>query len=669
MTSDERKGMTPGRFDPAKLGEKQLAFPPAEYDARQKKIKSLLQRERIDLLWMTTPEAVAWTHGYVVSWYKANAPMRYPQFYGTAIPAHADGLVHFDNPSEETILARTSVSPENKFFTSREPDEVLPFIVAELKSKGWLKPGTRIGMEFWSYLPNRAISEMVEQAFRAAGAEIVDASSLVREARRVKSEAELAKIREAVRLCDIGHATVAGEMRPGMTELELFGLATAAMMKAGSGFPALIPIFNASPVVDGEPQMLGHAMAGRHALKEGEILETKHDLELVADSKSEKNPFLDKKSGTRFDIAGRGIEGDLKSWTLAVPENVVCKWFAWSAENPSTTLYQAKEPAPAIEEKKEPAAVDPKQAIVEITGTSEFLRAIPKKFATVQSVDAKARKVTLLIDGEKEAKAWPLTLDAEVKIAGWWGRVGQLKPGERVWAWFHSDRKKNPTSIFMIADAASEKDIHISKDSGDLEAKRKAQQIWLRDRWLEEGLPGTIAFVHVAGEAEVMLDHEAMRWARSLKLGDKVKLAADPPIAAVVKDMKPWRERTQVRLVVNGLDIAELQSGQRTLLKMTAPAKEIQESDYPPDLGQKRSKEERIDWFLASIYCTCKIANDICTGDFYTLASCNPNGCGMPNATRRKIASLIDKGLDDKQVWDDLRVERGELMTRPHLVK
>jgi Xaa-Pro aminopeptidase len=95
----------------------------------------------------------------------------------------------------------------------------------------------------------------------------------VRAARRVKSAAEQAKIREAVAICDIGHATIAKEMRPGMTELELFGLVTAAMMKAGGEFPALIPIFNASPVVDGEPQMLGHAMAGRRTISEGEILE------------------------------------------------------------------------------------------------------------------------------------------------------------------------------------------------------------------------------------------------------------------------------------------------------------------------------------------------------------------------------------------------------------
>jgi hypothetical protein len=268
----------------------------------------------------------------------------------------------------------------------------------------------------------------------------------------------------------------------------------------------------------------------------------------------------------------------------------------------------------------------------------------------------------------------------------------------------------------MMCDIPTEKDIHGKADElpKDFAAKREAQTTMLSWQWEREGLPGSVTFAHVAGEVEVTLDHEAMRWGRSLKAGDKVELEdlgarpvhsrlgqgfvlptpspiqtgsgeirpwmipkADPlglmgpdaiRVKAVVKDVKPWRERTRVTLVVNGLDIAPFESGKRTYLKMPPPSKEILESDYPPDIGLKRTKEERIDWFLASIYCTCKVANDICTGDFYTLSSCNPNGCGMPNNTRRKIAAMIDKGIDDKQIWDDLRAERGALMTKPHLV-
>ena len=60
-------------------------------------------------------------------------------------------------------------------------------------------------------------------------------------------------------------------LRPGITELELFGEVTRAMMAAGSEFPALIPIFNAVPVRDGRSAATGHAMAGRK-FKPGEML-------------------------------------------------------------------------------------------------------------------------------------------------------------------------------------------------------------------------------------------------------------------------------------------------------------------------------------------------------------------------------------------------------------
>ena len=53
------------------------------------------------------------------------------------------------------------------------------------------------------------------------------------------------------------------------------------------------------------------------------------------------------------------------------------------------------------------------------------------------------------------------------------------------------------------------------------------QRKYLRERWLADGLPGTITFLHVFnGEMELTLDHEAIRWGRSLKPGDEVHLAA-----------------------------------------------------------------------------------------------------------------------------------------------
>jgi hypothetical protein len=394
--------------------------------------------------------------------------------------------------------------------------------------------------------------------------------------------------------------------------------------------------------------------------------------------------------------------------------------FVWNA---LFVCVVARADEPAAKKKAE-------EKIKEVAGSAEFLRSVPKHFAFLTAVDTAHQRVTLLIEGENLAKVWSLIPDAEVKVAGWWSRLDQLTIGDRVWAWFKTDRNKQAVAISMLADELSEEDMHgpgvtvesltgdgvilkpvlgknrtvktakaelyrgkdraaldslqagekvyvqsnadgarLLLDSAAMEARRELQKDGLRQRWVKQGLPGTVSFLHLfSGEMDFMLDHEAMRWGRSLKLGDKVTLQAAPPIPAVVKDVRPWRERTQLRLVVHGKDQAELTLGQRLGLCMEPPPSAVESASLPPDVDRPRSKQERVDWFLASIYCTCGIKGDGCTGHFYTLASCNPNGCGMPNVMRQTIASKIDRGLTDRQIFDELLKERGAGLLRPHLL-
>ncbi len=362
---------------------------------------------------------------------------------------------------------------------------------------------------------------------------------------------------------------------------------------------------------------------------------------------------------TCWDKDGRASDGDLKDWTLEPVESVVCKWYAWSAEYPDTEVHGEK--------KKE---VDPNKKVKQVAGSAEFLRLLPKPFGVVKDVDAANRTVTLLLDGEKTAKRWAVEPDAEVWIDGFWGRLDQLPKNAKVWAWLKLDKNKNPIAVAMIADETST--ALMRQDPNDktplakeVDAKRLTQRDKMRKQWEQDGLPGTLAFNHTfSGELDVMLDHEAMRWGRSLKYGDSVELSG---IKAVVKSVSPWRERTQVRLVVGELQSSELKTGQRISLKMPWPAKEADDSPYPSDISRKRTEDERVEWFLCSMYCVCGVGNNTCTGDFYTLASCNPNGCGAPNATRDELREQIKKGLNDQQIWDALLKDRGPLMLRPHL--
>ncbi len=383
--------------------------------------------------------------------------------------------------------------------------------------------------------------------------------------------------------------------------------------------------------------------------------------------------FQDAETKSLWDVAGRCVAGELKGFTLEWVESVQVRWFAWAAEYPAGSLYAAPTP-PAP-----PTAAEANMSVKAVAGTAEFLRLLPKPFATVTGIDPTARTVTLLADGEAEAKTWPLEPDAEVKVGGWWGRLDQFKAGDRVWAWLKLDRKKTPVSVVLLADGLTEWDMHASlraKTGGPpmftaaaVETKRAGQKAWLRERWAADGLPGTLTFHHVfSGELELTLDHEAMRWGRSLHAGDTVRLTAEPPIQAVVKAVTPWRERTVVRLVVGELESSELRIGQRLALKMAPPADGVEGSVYPPDLGRPRTKAERVEWFLASTYCTCGVSKDVCTGHFYTLASCNPNGCGMPNHRREELGSMMDRGLTDRQMFDALLKEAGPLLLRPHLM-
>ena len=390
----------------------------------------------------------------------------------------------------------------------------------------------------------------------------------------------------------------------------------------------------------------------------------------IESAKSAPGGYRDVETQSLWDVTGRSSEGSLKGYTLEWVDSVQVKWFAWAAEYPETSIYE--DPAPVK------AAADANKAVKEVAGTAEFLRLLPKPFATVQAIDPQARTVTLLADGEQAPKTWPLEPDAEVKVSGWWGRLEQFKPGDRVWAWLKLNRKKDPVSVVMLADEITEFDMHGSLreaskakprfPASDVEAKRTEQRAWLRNVWVDQGLPGTLTFHHVfSGELELTLDHEAMRWGRSLTIGEIVHLQSEPPIKAVVKSVSPWRERTVVRLVVGELESSELKIGQRLQLKMTPPAETVENSVYPPDIGRPRSRTERIEWFLASTYCTCGVDQDVCTGHFYTLASCNPNGCGMPNSRRKKVGEMIDRGLTDQQIFDDLLRQDGPLLLRPHL--
>lgn len=63
-------------------------------------------------------------------------------------------------------------------------------------------------------------------------------------------------------------------------------------------------------------------------------------VKLTVDTKVPTAPFVDKETGSRFDIAGRCVDGTLKNWTLNWLDSVPVRWYAWAAEYPKTTIHR-----------------------------------------------------------------------------------------------------------------------------------------------------------------------------------------------------------------------------------------------------------------------------------------------------------------------------------------
>jgi uncharacterized protein DUF3179 len=59
------------------------------------------------------------------------------------------------------------------------------------------------------------------------------------------------------------------------------------------------------------------------------------------DISPETAPFKDKETGTRWTLAGRGIDGPLKGRELTWAPSIQCRWFAWSGEYPKTDVWKA----------------------------------------------------------------------------------------------------------------------------------------------------------------------------------------------------------------------------------------------------------------------------------------------------------------------------------------
>lgn len=217
-----------------------LAFPLAEYAERANKVRAEMARNGIDTLLVSSPANITYLTGYDSRWYRRSTPT------SLAIHVDAEHLIFFDDVSHRGLVACHNGQIAKAAFFSRFRDTsqdgwiyktTANDLVDTIANEGWLR--TTAAVEHWALAPGGVSLRHIEQKFKDAGARVVDGSWLVDRVKLVKSPAEIAMLDKAAVIADAAIEAVVRDFRPGMTEIEVQGIAHYAMSRLGGEEPAI----------------------------------------------------------------------------------------------------------------------------------------------------------------------------------------------------------------------------------------------------------------------------------------------------------------------------------------------------------------------------------------------------------------------------------------------
>lgn len=214
----------------------QICIPNEEYAARVSKAAAILRREKLDVIIVNSSEADYANARYFSGFW--------PLFErcGVAIGATGDAALMVGPESRQFAEDRSRIG---RIFTLKEYRESADPAYPELRpdtfhdvfrALGVSGENLRIGVA--SYLDT---SVVIMEGIRAAfpKAEIVRADRIMVELRSVKSSAEIACLKEGYRIAELASQQVIREIHPGMTELQMVGVAQRVIYENGAEYEGL----------------------------------------------------------------------------------------------------------------------------------------------------------------------------------------------------------------------------------------------------------------------------------------------------------------------------------------------------------------------------------------------------------------------------------------------
>ena len=284
-----------------------VCIPDYEYKERVQRAAAILVRENLDVMIVNGNEADYANPRYFSGFW--------PLFEraGVAIAANGDAALLVGPESSVFGADRNKLDKIFTLLAYREGanpayPELKPDTFDDVfKSLGITGKKLRIGVA--SFLDTSVtIFNAICEAFPEA--EIIDAGHIMVELRSIKSENELACLREGYRIANIATEEVIKAIRPGMTELQMVGVAQKAVYENGAEY-------------EGLPMYVFSEASTRHAIsrssyrvfQKNDIVELNLSAKIDGYSASIGLPIcLGKLEGQRRDIIQ--FCRDMHSWTI-----------------------------------------------------------------------------------------------------------------------------------------------------------------------------------------------------------------------------------------------------------------------------------------------------------------------------------------------------------------
>lgn len=283
-----------------------IFIPDQEYKERVARAAKILQREKLDAMIVNSNEADYANARYFSGFW--------PLFErsGVAISASGDAALMVGPESREFAADRSRLE---KIFVLKEYRESADPAYPELKADTYQDVfhaigvnGKKLRIGVASYLDTSVvIMEGIKAAFPEA--EIVRADHIMVELRSIKSVNEINCLREGYRIAELATQQVIKEIQPGMTELQMVGVAERVVYEQGAEY-------------EGLPMYVFSEASTRHAIsrssyrkfQKGDIVQLNLSAKIDGYSAAIGYPIvLGKLEGKRRDVVMFGLEAH--KWT------------------------------------------------------------------------------------------------------------------------------------------------------------------------------------------------------------------------------------------------------------------------------------------------------------------------------------------------------------------